>query len=161
MPTHLESLRDRAEMDYLQSEDLQQFCQQTQALAERVALYEALRDRELAIFTAVVQQLQEAGSEASQQAQEQGLRHWVLILRYGALSMVLEQPQILQQLLQDWLARVVAAHQLGELCATLYPLLAHTLKQQLSADQFAYLEPYLAIAHQALTPATPRAAIAS
>ncbi|MGF1604642.1 MAG: phycobilisome protein [Thermosynechococcaceae cyanobacterium] len=137
-----------AEDHFLQGSEIADFKQHVTSLAQRLQTYELLRDQELKIWQPIADQLAQSGENS--QKQEKALQHWIAALRYGAMAMLLNNPEFLQHRLLEWLTDIVQAHQLVELEHQLSQLLEASLKDILSAQQWALMQPYLIQTQQIL-----------
>jgi hypothetical protein len=143
MHSDLEIVARKAEFDYLQQPELDAFKDCVNSLQQRLAIYECLRDKEVEIFQPIAEQLVEAFPDQNQKTLERALKHWLSILRYSAMAMLLNNSEFLQHRLLEWLAPTVQAHQLGSIESTLYELLLGNLQQFLSKPQLTLLQPFL------------------
>ncbi|MEG4501567.1 phycobilisome protein [Microcoleus sp. F10-C6] len=143
MHPEIESLLDQAENRFLKGEELIAFKRQAATLAQRLKIYEFLRDKEASIFQPIANQLQETYPDEKQETLERSLKHWLLVLRYCAMAMLLNDRDLLEQRLLDWLSGIVEAHQTQKLEATVCDLLQTRLKELLSEQARAILQPFL------------------
>ncbi|MGB7416078.1 MAG: phycobilisome protein [Thermosynechococcaceae cyanobacterium] len=148
MHTDFERFLLDAEDHFLQGSEMADFKQHVSSLAQRLETYELLRDQEPKIWQPIADQLAQSGE--SPQKQEKALEHWIAALRYGAMAMLLNDPAFLQYRLLEWLTDIVQAHQLVDLEHQLSQLLEARLKDILSAQQWALMQPYLTQTHQIL-----------
>ncbi|MEG4576156.1 phycobilisome protein [Microcoleus sp. N3A4] len=143
MHPEIESLLDQAENRFLKGEELIAFKRQAATLAQRLKIYEFLRDKEASIFQPIANQLQETFPDEKQETLERSLKHWLLVLRYCAMAMLLNDLDLLEQRLLDWLSGIVEVHQTQKLEATVCDLLQTRLKELLSEQARAILQPFL------------------
>jgi hypothetical protein len=143
MHSEMKVLFDRAEENYLSPSDMIVFKHQINRLSKSLETYKYLRDREVDIFQSVVERFSETSSQINPRILEQAIKDWLLIIRYGAMAMLLNNPQFLEHRLLEWLSDRVKAHQLQEIETQLYHLLIAELKQSLTEDQFEAIEPFL------------------
>ena len=144
MHADFESVIYKAETNYLQLPEVQAFKDCLVSLSERLVVYECLRDRELEIFQPVAEQLIETLPGEKLEDLEMALKHWLSILRYCAMAMLMNNPEFLQHRLLEWLAPVINAHNLTTIEQTLYQCLLSQLKTVLSKQQLSLLQPFLA-----------------
>ncbi|BDM83339.1 globin family protein [Acaryochloris marina] len=142
MQSNFEDYLRAAEDHYLQTPEMNGFKQQVDALQDRLALYETLRDQELIIFQAIADQLNKETFSNSQSDQEKVFTHWMSVLRYSAMAMLTDQPQTLTIQL-SWLKGVVGGSEFTTLNQKIGELLHQCLSSILTQDQFALLEPSL------------------
>ena len=143
MHPEIEALLDHAETRFLKNEELAAFKRYAATLAQRLKVYEFLRDKEVAIFQPIANQLQEIFPQEKQENLERSITHWVLALRHCAMAMLLNDSVFLQERLLGWLSGIVQAHQSQEIEATIWKLLQARLKELLSEQAIAILQPFL------------------
>jgi len=143
MHPEIRTLLYDAEIAYLQTADLKRFKTVMASLKERVETYQYLRDRELEIFQPIADKLVEAFPGKSSKLLERALKHWLSVMRYCAMAMLLNNPEFLQHRLLEWLTDIVQVHEMEAIANYLCELLQFSLKQSLSAEQFALIEPFV------------------
>jgi Phycobilisome protein len=143
MHPELEVLLDHAETRFLKTEELAAFKRYAATLAQRLKVYEFLRDKEIAIFQPVANQLQENFPQEKQENLERSLTYWLLAVRHCAMAMLLNDEVFLKQRLEEWLSGMVKAHQSQEIEATIWKLLQARLKEILSEPALAIAQPFL------------------
>lgn len=143
MHPEIEVLLDQAENRFLKAEELTAFKRQAATLAQRLKIYEFLREKEASIFQPVANKLQEAFPDEKQEILERSLKHWLLILRYCAMAMLLNDRDFLEQRLLDWISGLVEAHQTQKIELTICNLLQNRIKEMLSEQARAILQPFL------------------
>ncbi len=147
-----------AEDHYLGQPELSDFRQHIDSLSYRLEVYQYLRDREIAIFQPIADQLLEAFANEDPQRLERALKHWLAVMRYCAMAMLLNNPEFLQHRLLEWLTDVIEAHNLKAIERHLYDLLAASLPAVLAQEQWQCIQPFLGQARFTLlgdkTPAT-------
>jgi hypothetical protein len=144
MHPDIEALLYKAEEQYLQPPEIKVFKHHVASLAERLETYEYLRDQEIAIFQPVADQLLAAYPQEDPKVLEQALKHWLSVMRYSSMAMLLSNPEFLQRRLLEWLTDLVQAHQMESLETKLCQLLQARLNEVLSEQQLALVEPFLA-----------------
>ncbi len=150
MQSDIEALVHRAEEDYLKQPDVELFRQHAASMQKRLETYECLRDREVAIFQPIINQLIKTYSQENPQLLEKVLKHWVSILRYCAMAMLVNNPEYLEYRILEWLSDIVKAHQMESLESALYELLLSRLSEVLTQEQLTLLQPFLEQAREAL-----------
>lgn len=150
MHPQLEAVFDEAENRYLQPEELGVLSQYVSSLPERLETYRMLRDRELDIMQKVADDLVAALPNESQQSLERSIRNALLVLRYCAMGMLLEDESFVQSRIQGWLKETIQAYNTPQIETQLYTLLDKHLAQSLSAAQVALLKPLLTMAQNTL-----------
>lgn len=143
MHQDIETLLIRAEADYLTESHLDGLTRKAALLANRLEIYEILRDQETKIFQTIVDQLQAQYSQGERAALERALKHWLLIFRHCAMAMLLNDLDYLHRSILDWIQGLAKIHQTQEIDAALYPLLKQGLKECLTAQQLALLQTFL------------------
>jgi Phycobilisome protein len=143
MHPEIEVLLDQAENRFLKAEELIAFKRQAANLAQRLKIYEFLREKEVSIFQPVANKLQKAFPDEKQENLERSLKHWLLVLRYCAMAMLLNDRAFLEQRLLDWLSGLVEAHQTQKIELTICNLLQTRIEEILSEQARAILQPFL------------------
>ena len=156
MHPEIEALLDQAETRFLKGEEIIAFKRQAATLAQRLKIYEFLREKEATIFQPVANKLQESFPNQKEETLERSLKHWVLVLRYCAMAMLLNDLDFLEQRLQDWVSGIVEAHQTQKVEATVCTLLETRLKELLSEQARAILQPFLDQAKSMIVDSDPQ-----
>ncbi len=143
MHSDITTLLHKAEDHYLRPAEMIVFKHQIKHISKCLETYKYLRDKEVEIFQPVVDRLVETFSQANPQLIELAIKDWLLVMRYGAMAMLLNNPEFFERRLLEWLSDRVKAHQLQEIETQLYQLLIVKLKQLMSEEQFAAIEPFL------------------
>lgn len=143
MHPEIETLLYKAQEHYLNPLEIELFKHHATSLSERLETYELLREQEVAIFQPVADQLVKAFPQEKQETLERSLKHWLSVLRYCAMAMLLNNQEFLQRRLLEWLTDLVQAHQTQAVEMTLYQLLHGSLKELLSEQQLALVQPFL------------------
>ena len=143
MHPEIEALLEQAENRFLKTEELIAFKRHAASLAQRLKIYEFLREKETSIFQPIANKLQETFPNEQQENLERSLKHWLLVLRYCGMAMLLNDRNFLEQRLQDWLSGIVSAHQTETIEAAVCNLLQSRIKEMLSEQARAILQPFL------------------
>lgn len=153
----LEALFDEPEKRYLQSDELNVLSQYVSSVPERIKTYRQLRDSEVQTLQPIADQLQQQFSEVPEAALKRSIQNGLLVLRYAAMAMLMDDPGLMTKRLQSWLPEMVTAFDTLAVDEALHQLLAQRLSSTLTAQQFALLSPALAMAKQLLkgAPSTP------
>ncbi|PSF38210.1 phycobilisome protein [Aphanothece hegewaldii CCALA 016] len=159
MQTDFEDFFHRSEHHYLQKSEILLFRQHIGILRQRLATYEALRNKEIEIFQAVANQLEVECTTESTQQLGKALKHWICVMRYCAMAMLLNNPEFLQHRLLEWLTDIVTAHQMQTLEQKLYEILNDQLTQMLPPRQNELIKPFLQQAQQTLLSDTSKAEV--
>lgn len=139
-----------AENRYLNDEDLEQFEHSIESLESRLNLYELLRENEAKIFQRLAIELHDRYPKESPSRLQLALQHWILVLRYCSMAMLLEDPDFLRYRLLEWMTEVVAAHELREIENSIDQMLRRRFKKYMSGSDIKLMAPYLAQARQLL-----------
>ncbi|WRH68017.1 MAG: phycobilisome protein [Planktothrix sp. GU0601_MAG3] len=143
MQAELNELLVKAESSYLQTEELLGFKNYSETLAQRLKIYEFLRDRELVIFQPIADQILVIFPQEKQERLEQILQQWILILRHSAMAMLLNDSEYLQRRVIDWLLGIVQAHNSQDIDTQVYQLLNTRLNELLSPKAMVFIQPFL------------------
>ncbi len=150
MNLEFESIFDRAEGRYLKAEELNTLTLYVESLPERLDAYKRLRDHEIEVLQSVADQIQVDLPNASIEDLERAIKNLLVVLRYCAMAMLLNDEVFLRERLLGWLEEVNRAFNLRPINEALYGLLSQGLKQELSPPQFALLCPYVTLAQASL-----------
>lgn len=143
MQTELNELLVQAENRYLQTEELQGFKSYAETLAQRLKIYEFLRDREVMIFQPIADQVPQLFPQETEERLEQILQQWILVLRHSAMAMLLNDSEYLQQRVIEWLSGLIKAHNTQSIDHQIYQLLLARLNELLSPKATMFLQPFL------------------
>ena len=146
MIDQLNLLFHAAEEGYLQDSDLQTFETIIDNLEERLNLYEKLRDSEDKLVQRLALNLEEGYPSEPPRRLQLALQHQVLVMRYCAMAMLIDDPDFLKYRLLEWLPEVVAAHDLQEILNSLDRFQQKRLKKFLSSAERELIDPYLQLA---------------
>jgi hypothetical protein len=152
MQPQLEQLFDEAEKRYLKPEELQTLNQYVGSLPARIDAYRALRDRELEVMQVVADQLQAALPNESVENMERSIKNALLVLRYCAMGMLLNDEAFAVEKLRGWLTQKIQVFQTQMIDQTLYHLLEQRLDTTMTPQQKSLLSPHLQQAKQILLP---------
>ena len=155
MDTALQSLIYAADDHYLSDADLDRFNRDVTSLGERLEAYEYIRDRELSILQPAVDYLTEEFLKSDAKLLERAVTHWLSILRYASMAMLLNNPEYLSRRLLEWLPDLVGVYALHDIELALYRLILVQLKSSLSPEQVALIKPYLDEAYAILLKTKP------
>jgi hypothetical protein len=150
MHPQIEALFDEAENRYLKPEELTQISQYVDSLPARLDAYRALRDRELEIMQQVADQLQMAMPQEAIENLERSIKNALLVLRYCAMGMLLNNDSFVKERLLSWLSSTVGVFNTRTIDLALYRLLNQQLAQSLSSIHMSLLVPQLKLAQTVL-----------
>lgn len=143
MYPELQALIHESEHQYLQQADLDKLAQEVSTLRQRLAVYRVLRDQEITIFQTVADQLLEKLPQEKTRKIETCVRHWLLVTRYSAMAMLLNNPEFLERRLLEWLTDIVQAHEYQVISENLHSLLLKKLDEVLENEGINYIKPFL------------------
>lgn len=152
MHVELTELARKGEEHYLQRPELIIFRHHATNLAKRLQTYEILRDQEVNIFQPVADQLEKNFANTPPQSLEKALRHWIAVLRYASMAMLINNPDYFRHRLLEWLTDQVQAYNIDQVEIAIAEYLQDSLKKYLSENQMAFIKPYI---EQTLTTFTP------
>ncbi|MBT9312915.1 globin family protein [Leptothoe kymatousa] len=137
------------EKGYLNSQELANLGQYVGGLSERIRVYRQLREWEMNLMQELVDGLPgEVQNDA--EALEQSIKQAVLILRYAALGMLVDDANLGCRRLEGWLPTMVEVYQTQTVDALIHRALNQHLLRSLTPVQFALLQPALEAAQQLL-----------
>ena len=143
MQKDFETLFYEADDHYLESSDLQSLRQGAVTLKERLKIYQSLRDKEIPIFQTIANSLVEAFPDENMQLLEQALQHRMSVMRYGAMAMLLNNPDYFRHRLLEWLTDVIHAQEMVEIETHIFENLIQGLEEILTMEQMVILTPFL------------------
>ena len=143
MQKDFETLFYEADDHYLESSDLQSLRQGAVTLKELLKIYQSLRDKEIPIFQTIANSLVEAFPDENMQRLEQALQHWMSVMRYGAMAMLLNNPDYFSHRLLEWLTDVIHAQEMVEIETHIFENLIQGLEEILTMEQMVILTPFL------------------
>ncbi|WP_373480395.1 phycobilisome protein [Geminocystis sp.] len=150
MYPELQALIHEAEFQYLNGEDLNKLSLEVSSLKDRIPAYKLLRDEEINIFQDIADDLVAQFPRENPKKIETSIRHWLVIMRYCSMAMMLNNHEFLEHRLLEWLTDIIQAHQSQHLFTAIYSLLITKLNNVLSNDELAHIQPFLAQANDYL-----------
>jgi len=150
MHPQLESIFNEAETRYLKVEELGPLDHYVTSLPDRLETYRMLRDRETTIMQTVADNLVAMFPNEKTERLERSIKHAMLVLRYSAMGMLLEDETFIQDRLKGWLSETVKAYNTYDIERKLYALLDQQLANSLSSQQVSLLKPMLNLAQATL-----------
>jgi len=146
MYPQLESAFNEAEHRYLQPEELSAITQYVSSLPKRMDAYCALRDKEIGIMQQVADQLVRTLPGETTEALERSIKNALLVMRYCAMGMLLNDETFVKERLQTWMGQTMKAYHSQAVDSALYLLLTQYLNQSLTLQHLSSFNPMLAIA---------------
>lgn len=142
MTFKLDALFEAPDKHYLDANDLNVLSQYVSSIPERVNVYRALRDQEISVMQAVADALQQQSSQ-SEALVERSVRNGLMVLRYVAMAMLLDDPGFVEERLRGWLPEIIKAYETQALDRQLFQLLEQKLATVLTPPQLHLLKPNL------------------
>lgn len=145
----LRQLEIQPENSYLTTQEIGNLSRYVSSLADRVRAYRQLREWEVNL----IQQLVDCLPVEIQQetvALEQSIKQTILILRYAALGMLVDDIHLGKRRLEGWLPTMVEVYRTRTIDTLLHRSLNQQLPRLLTDSQFALLKPSLESAQQLL-----------
>ncbi len=156
MHPELEALLAEAENRYLKSEELKVLTEYVDSLPQRLETYRQLRDKEVEIMQAVVDQVPRYLPNQSVEAMERSVKNAMLMLRYCAMAMLINDENLVKERLVNWLSETLSLEESQELDKTLYKLLNQQLMKSLTPDQIKLIKSPLILAQTQLLNASAK-----
>ncbi|WP_019502318.1 hypothetical protein [Pseudanabaena sp. PCC 6802] len=150
MNNEIEELIERAQDRYLAAEELDTLEAYVQSLPERINLYKLLRDREVDIMQAVADRTEGELPKVAEEDLERGIKNLILVVRYCAMGMLLNDEEFIKVRLLKWLEQIVSQFDMRSLNETLYKSLNQVLKEELSNEQLGLMQPLITSAQVTL-----------
>ena len=150
MHPQIEAMFDEAENRYLKPEELASLSQYVESLPSRIKTYRYLRDQEITIMQDVAKNLEKQFPNEEVATLERCLKNALLILRYSAMGMLLNDDNFLKHRLIHWLEGTAKACQTETIDQVLYQLLNARLDEVLAEAQVQLLTPNLHLAEGVL-----------
>ena len=145
----LRKLELQPDKSYLTPQELGGLGRYVSSMADRVRAYRQLREWEENLMQELVDRLPSQLKENTS-ALEQSIKQTVLILRYSALGMLVDDPHLGRRRLDGWLPTMVMVYQTQAIDVQLQRSLNQQLPRLLTDSQFALLKPALESAQQLL-----------
>ncbi|WP_448571080.1 hypothetical protein [Trichothermofontia sp.] len=155
MHPQIESLLDQAENRYLNPEELTLLDKYVSSLPDRLETYRRLRDQEVAIMQQAVDQLQAEMPHIQTVDLERSIKNALLVVRYCAMSMLLDDETFTKERLLSWLSRNVQVYNTQAIDRALYRHLEKSLTQALGPKSMSFLQPFLVMSRDAVLPSNP------
>ncbi|PIG94688.1 phycobilisome protein [Gloeocapsopsis sp. IPPAS B-1203] len=143
MYLEIQNLIYQAEAQYLPSQETAKFKKYTLSLKLRLAVYELFRDREIIIFQEIADKISTDFPQETRANLERVLKDWLLIVRYCAMAMLLNDTTFLRHRLLEWLTDLVQVQQRRTIDRKIYELLQIQLQQLFTSEQMALIAPFL------------------
>lgn len=154
MTFKLDTLFDIPGKSYLDTNDLSLLSQYVGSIPERIATYRTLRDQEVAIVQPVADALQQIPNQPEALV-ERCVRHGLMVLRYAAMAMLLDNDDFVVERLEGWLPEMVKAYETQAIDQQFFQLMQTQLAKVLTPLQLNLLKPGLAKAQALMLDARP------
>lgn len=154
MNPKLEALFDEPENAYLQPDELNALSQYVSSLPERINFYRRLRNEEITLMQPVADALEQKFPQESEDKLKRSIQNAILMLRYVAMAMLTDDPEMVTKRLSSWLPDMVEAYNTKAIDQAIYALIRAQLASRFSAAHMALMTPGLEAA-QALIAAQP------
>lgn len=154
MHPQIDSIFDEAENRYLKPDELKVVSQYVESLPDRLMAYRLLRDRELEIMQWVADQLQSEFPQEKQETLERSLKNAMLMLRYCAMAMLLNDETFVKERFLSWISDTIKVYHSEAIDTKLYQLMNQQLTQTLGPKAMNLLNPMLTVTQAALYPPT-------
>lgn len=145
----LRQIEMQPDRGYLTAEEMGTLGKFVGSLADRVRAYRQLREWEINLIQELVDRLP-AEVQKNTDALEQSIKQTILILRYAALGMLVDDVNLGRRRLEGWLPTMVEVYQTQAIDELLHRSLNQQLPRLLTNSQFALLKPSLEAAQQLL-----------
>lgn len=145
----LRKIELQPDKSYLTAQELNSLGRYVGSLADRVRAYRQLREWEVNLIQELVDRLPTPLKENTSSL-EQSIKQTILILRYAALGMLVDDVNLGRRRLEGWLPAMVTVYQTQAIDTLLLRSLNQQLPRLLTDSQFALLKPSLESAQQLL-----------
>ncbi|MEI6426860.1 MAG: hypothetical protein WCO45_00520 [Pseudanabaena sp. ELA607] len=150
MSSKIQEMIDKAQDRYLAADELKLLEEYVQSLPERLTLYRIIRDREVDLLQSVADRVPQELPNVQDNDIETAIKDLILVLRYAAMAMLMNDESFLKERLLKWLGELSGMRDLRRLNEALYKLLQQVLKENLSATQIALIQPLITTAQVAV-----------
>jgi len=111
------------------------------SFAQRAKTYNLLRDRAEPIVTASLSHLEKAYPSLYQKQASRCKYDMSNVLRYMALSILLDDDRIYRDQMMDWLSTVIISYQISSECAMAYHKMQEVIEEHLPSECAALVKP--------------------
>ena len=141
MNPKLEALFDEPENAYLKPDELNALSQFVSSLPERVNFYRRLRNEEISLMQPVADALQQKFPHESEDKLKRSLQNAILMVRYAAMAMLTDDPDMVTARLESWLPEIVAAYETQAIDQAVYQLIREQFAGRFSSEHMALITP--------------------
>jgi hypothetical protein len=142
MTFKLDALFESPDKQYLDSNELTVLSQYVSSIPERMTVYRTLRDQEVTLMQAVADALQQQSNQPEALV-ERSIRNGLMVMRYVAMAMLLDDQAFVEERLRGWLPEIIKAYETQALDQQLFQLLAQQLAKLFTPAQLHLLKPSL------------------
>lgn len=155
MITLLEDVLERSDGSYISPQDLQALDRSFASWQKRRETYDLIQKKEAQIIDKVFKQFQRMAPDFTKRFTPEGIekcsRDVILVLRYCATAMLLQDEELLRDRLLYWMQNIMQALRLQKINDPIYQLLKQVVKEEIPPENFNLILPYLKIAHEWLS----------
>ena len=150
MVSPLEQMLIEAEARYLTPEQLEQLKAYVLGWPKRLHVYRAVREGESQMVSRTLSALQKEMPNLSPQMVDLCRRHLLLLLRYSALAMLLQDEDLLKERLIEWMEEEVRLYGLQSAYEVAYRICQQELRDRLAPGELEFIRPLITQAQAAL-----------
>ncbi len=150
MSTKIQEMIDKAQDRYLGADELGLLEDYVQSLPERLSLYRMIRDREVELLQNVADRVPQELPNVQDTDVEAAIKDLILVLRYAAMAMLMNDESFLKERLLKWLGELAGMRDLRRLNEAMYKILQQVLKEHLSPTQVGLIQPLITMAQVAV-----------
>ncbi len=150
MSTKIQEMIDKAQDRYLGADELGLLEDYVQSLPERRSLYRMIRDREVELLQNVADRVPQELPNVQDTDVEAAIKDLILVLRYAAMAMLMNDESFLKERLLKWLGELAGMRDLRRLNEAMYKILQQVLKEHLSPTQVGLIQPLITMAQVAV-----------
>lgn len=143
MNPKFEALFDEPENAYLKPDDLNALSQFVSSLPERINFYRRLRNEEITLMQPIADSLQQKFPQQPEDKLKRSLQNAILMVRYAAMAMLTDDPDMVTQRLESWLPDMVEAYDTRAIDQALYQMIRNHFAERFSAGQMDLITPGL------------------
>jgi hypothetical protein len=141
MNPKLEALFDEPENAYLKSDELTALSQFVSSLPERINFYRRLRNEEISLMQPVADALQQKFPNEPEDKLKRSLQNAILMVRYAAMAMLTDDPDMVTKRLEAWLPDMVAAYDTQAIDQALYQMIREQFAGRFAPEHMALITP--------------------
>ncbi len=143
MNIKIRELHKKAEMHYLEDQELDKIGNYVYLLSKKTEIYKIISSQEVDIFQPIANQINNIFTEEEPEKIELALKYWISILRHWNMALITEDPNYIHEHVLDWLIPQIKGYQISILSNKIFSLLQKSLSKKLSSVQYSFLKPYI------------------